>query len=76
MKTGDIVRIIAAPPILPDDLETRDVFARCVGRTFPVIDIRDDGQAELEVGAVMGVPAPMHSIWIEPECVEVIGVAD
>ena len=69
------MRVVSVPPRLPDSAETREVFSRCVGRIFPVIDIRDDGQAELEVGEVMGVPAVMHAIWIEPECLELVEAA-
>jgi hypothetical protein len=70
VKAGDLVRVTAIPTRLPDSPETREVFARCVGHTFSVIDVRDDGQAELEVGEVMGVMACLHSIWIDPECLE------
>ena len=72
MKAGDLVRVTAVPAHLPDSHETREVFTRCLGRTFPVVDVRDDGQAELEVGEVMGVMAVLHSIWIEPEYLEVV----
>lgn len=72
MKAGDSVRIVAAPDILPDSPETREVFSRSVGRVFRVIDIRDDGQVELDVGEVMGQPAYMHTIWIEPELLEIL----
>jgi hypothetical protein len=64
------VRVVAIPPRLPDGAETRLVFERCVGLTFPVIDITPHGHVELEVGEVMGVPAYLHSIWIEPDCLE------
>jgi hypothetical protein len=72
MKTGDLVRVTALPANLPDNAETREVFARCLGKTFPIADVRDDGQAELEVGAVTGVKAVMHSIWVEPDCIELV----
>ena len=72
MKAGDLVRVIGVPPLLPDNPETRDAFARSVGRTFTVIAVRGDGQAELEVGEVMGVLACLHSIWVEPECIEIV----
>jgi hypothetical protein len=72
MKTGDLVRVTAVPTNLPDSPETREVFARCVGKTFPITCVRDDGQAELEVGEVMGAKAVLHSIWIEPDCLELV----
>jgi hypothetical protein len=76
VKAGDLVRVIRVPPLLPDNPETRDVFARSVGRIFPIIDVRDDGQAELEVGEVMGVLACLHSIWVESECLEIVQVTN
>jgi hypothetical protein len=72
MKAGDLVRVIAVPAGIPDNPESKEVFARSVGRTFPVIEVRDDGQAELEVGEVMGVLACLHTIWVEPECLDVV----
>ena len=66
MKVGDLVRVIGVPERLPDSPETLEVFRRCVGRTFPIIDIAAGGLLELEVGEVMGVHPVMHSVWIEP----------
>jgi hypothetical protein len=70
------VLVVAIPPRLPDSAETRVIFERCVGRTFPVIGIATHGHVELEIGEVMGVPAYLHSIWIEPECLERVQSSD
>jgi hypothetical protein len=60
------VRVTAIPPDLPrDDLQTRNLFAFCVGHSFEVQSERD-GLLELHVGAVLGVAPYLHSIWIEP----------
>jgi hypothetical protein len=72
MKPGDLVRVVALSPHIPDDAESKLVFEHSVGRTFPIIDIAADGLVELEVGEVMGVLACLHSIWIEPECLELV----
>ena len=74
MKVGDRVRIIQVPPILPEDarLRTRSLFELCVGRVFPIVEFNDVGWLELEVGEVLGKPACMDSIWIEPEFVEIV----
>jgi len=72
MKPGDLVRVVALSPAIPDIPESKLVFERSIGHTFPIIDIAEDGLVELEVGEVMGVSAYMHSIWIEPECLEVV----
>lgn len=72
MKPGDLVRVVAIPPHLPGSAETGLVFERCVGRTFPIIDMTAHGHIEIEVGEVMGVAASLHSIWIEPEYLELV----
>ncbi len=41
-----------------------------LGRTFAIADITSHGLLELEVGEVVGVASYLHSIWIEPDCVE------
>jgi len=78
VKVGDKVRVIGIPENLPDnDIGTRQVFELCVGRTFPVEDVRrveglDHDVIELLVGEVVGEPDYMHSIYIEPEFLELV----
>jgi len=78
MKTGDKVRVVRIPAELSDnELGTKEVFQRCVGRIFPIVNVKvlEETQQrllELEVGEVVGEPAYMHSIWIEPEFVELV----
>jgi hypothetical protein len=48
---------------------TQALFEACVGRTFPIADIDDNGLLELHVGEVVGEDNFMHSIWIEASCV-------
>jgi hypothetical protein len=75
MKIGDLVRVIGLASGLeddPDGLPTKTVFERSVGRTFPVVGFDECGYVELEVGAVIGVESYLHSIWIEPEHLEVV----
>jgi hypothetical protein len=55
-----------------DRLNTRSLFELCVGRVFPIVGFNDAGWLELEVGEVLGEPACMDSIWIEPEFVEIL----
>jgi hypothetical protein len=60
------VRVTAIPPGLPiDDLDTPNLFAICVGKTFDVIG-RNGDLLELAVGHMVGQAPLMHSIWIEP----------
>lgn len=70
MKIGDKIEIVSIPEVLPDDdLRTRPLLERCVGRVFPIVGFHGE-LLELEVGEVLGEPSYMHSIWIEPEHVE------
>ena len=73
MKVGDRVRMTGLPPGLQDKgMGTKKLFELCRGRVFPIIDFDDYGLLELHVGEVVGEPDYMHSIWIEPEFVEVV----
>jgi hypothetical protein len=79
MKTGDRVRVIGVPAGLGDNaISTKEVLERCVGRIFSIVNVKflEETQQqlfELEVGEVVGEPPYMHSIWIEPEFVELVG---
>ena len=65
MKIGDLVVITGIPSTLPDGMGTRELFEKCLGRTFAIVGF-ENGLVELEVGEVLGEPSYMHSIWIEP----------
>jgi hypothetical protein len=76
MKVGARVRVIDVPEHLPiddpaDEVPLRKLFELCVGRVFPIVAIEGE-LAELEVGEVVGVPAYMHSIWLESAFLEVV----
>jgi hypothetical protein len=77
MKPGDLVRVVAISPHIPENAESKVVFERSVGHTFPIIDITADGLVELEVGDILGESTDpelvaSHTIWIEPECLELV----
>jgi hypothetical protein len=85
MKVGDKVRVTRVPSIKGlrdvEHLPSKTVFERCIGRVFPIIAITptpENGSVllELHVGEVMDEPAYMHSVWIEPECVELVGISN
>ena len=65
MKIGDLGVITGIPSTLPDGMGTRELFQKCLGRTFAIVGF-ENGLVELEVGEVLGEPSYMHSIWIEP----------
>ena len=74
MKAGDKVKLIGIPPNLRDeqDLQTRTLFEKCLGRSFTVIGVESvEGLphpvARLDVGHVLGEEPWMHTIWVEPE---------
>ncbi len=73
MKAGDIVRLVKSPAGLRDDadLRTKKLFELYFGRCFPITEL-DGGFVKLDVGEVVGEPSYMHTIWIEPEFVEMV----
>ncbi|MCA1398397.1 MULTISPECIES: hypothetical protein [Bradyrhizobium] len=68
MKIGDRVEVVAIPDALPEDMGTRTLLTRCLGRHFPIVDLKGD-LVELEVGEVVEESSYMHSIWIERDYV-------
>ena len=73
MMIGDMVRVVKIPEGLKDDseLKTLSIFKLCLGRTFPVAAV-ENNFIELQVGEVVGENYYSHSIWIEPECLELL----
>jgi hypothetical protein len=64
------VRVIAIPPNLSqDDLNTPELFAKCLGHSFEVVGKNGD-LLELAVGEAIGVAPYLHSIWIEEQYTE------
>ena len=76
MKTGDRIRVVNIPSDLPDnELRTAEIFRRCLGRIFPVVEMVEvEGREflKLEVGDACGEAPCMQTIWIEPEFVELV----
>lgn len=74
MKTGDRVVLTSIPPDVGnlDDLRTRELFERCLGKVFVIsaVEHRDGWEyplMQLDVGQVSGKPAYMDTIWVEPQ---------
>ena len=77
MKVGDTVKLIGVPPNPYDDeeLQTRTLFEKCLGKCFVVkgIEFADENTrpvVHLDVREVVGEESYMHSIWVEPEYLE------
>jgi hypothetical protein len=77
MKAGDTVKLIGIPPGLQDDedLQTRTLFEKCLGQTFVVIAVESveglsNPLAKLDVGHVLQEESWKHTIWVEPEYLE------
>ena len=70
LKVGDKVRVTAyrpgkyAPGVV-DDMGTEELFKSLVGRRYTVRGFDDYGNVELK-------PKPFHTIWIEPDLVELV----
>jgi hypothetical protein len=71
MKVGDKVKIVRIPQYLTDDgvMNTKSVFEKCLGHVFRIRGFEKDW-LELNVGKVTG--KRFETIWIEPECVELV----
>lgn len=74
MKAGDRVKLIGIPPGLrdEDDLPTLTLFQKCLGQSFVVAEMETmEGLpyqlARLEVGHMLGQESYHHTIWVEPE---------
>ena len=74
MKAGDTVRLIGIPADVKDDgeLRTRRLFEKCSGKSFSIATVETvDGPPHpvvgLDVGHVVGRPAFLHRIWVEPQ---------
>jgi hypothetical protein len=68
------VRLIGIPPDAHDDeeLRTRTLFEKCLGRTFTVAGLQTvEGLphrlVQLEVGHILGQDPYLQTIWVEPE---------
>lgn len=92
VRIGDHVRLLRVPPdveampdesVEPDEMHTKDVFRRCVGRVFRVRGIgtnspnEDSGHAELWVRDGDDCEDQIaDTIRVEPEHLEVVTDAD
>jgi hypothetical protein len=79
MKTGDRVRVVGIPAELPEnnELKTRALFEKCVGRSFHVTAVEnieglDAPLLRLDVGHILDAEPWEHTIWIEPGYVELL----
>lgn len=72
MKEGDLIRVVRVPQGVEDTehFQTRSMLERCVGLVFPVMGFNNVGMIQIDVGALVGKPSYMQSIWIELDCVE------
>jgi hypothetical protein len=73
VKAGDTVTLIAIPADVNDDgvLQTRTLFEKCLGKTFPIVALETvDGLpyplVRLDVGHILGEPTYNQTIWVEP----------
>ena len=78
MRKGDSVKLVGIPPLLIDteELPTRTLFEKCLGRTFVVVGLEHiEGLpyplARLDVGHVLGEETWKHTICVEPRYLQV-----
>ena len=79
MTVGDRVRLTRVPPAVEDrdGFPTRTILETCIGRVFPVVGFQHvdglpDDLVELEVGEAVGREPWATTIWVEPDCLELI----
>lgn len=72
------MRLIGIPSDVRDDeeLPTRTLFEKCLGKIFTVEDVESveglhQQLAKLEVGHVLGKPSYTHAIWVEEEFLQI-----
>ena len=70
LKVGDEIRVTGYRPAnyapgVEDDLGTEELFKSLVGRRYTIRGFGRYGNIELQ-------PKRLHSVWIEPDLVELI----
>jgi hypothetical protein len=71
LKVGDMIRVTGYRPGkyplgVVDDMGTEDLFQSMVGRRYTIRGFDDYGHIELQ-------PKRLHTVWIEPDLVELVG---
>jgi len=77
VKAGDTAKLVGIPPNLLDngEMQTHTLFEKCLGRTFVIAAMESVRGlpyplAKLDVGHVIGEEPWKHTIWVEPEYLE------
>jgi hypothetical protein len=77
LRIGDIVRVIGIPDLggmRPDSIrESMPVFEYLVGKYKRVVGFNDVGLVELFFRIRKGPQKGLHTVWIEPELLQVKG---
>jgi hypothetical protein len=81
---GDLVRLVAVPAVWRQPWKNEEVnqyfsmIQDCVGGTYRVIYVGEDGRPELDVGTTAIAHDPRltgFSVSVEPECVVLVAEA-
>ena len=78
-RVGDRVRLNTLPPNIETmPHETQQVFKLSIGKVFKVEGFGRYGHVELQVGPEIDamVSGFMNTIWVEPECLELVSLVD
>ena len=77
MKPGDTAKLVGIPPNVRDDKElpTRTLFEKCLVQSFVIAAVESfEGVpfplARIDIGHVVGKEPWEHTIWVEPEYLE------
>ena len=81
MEVGDTVIVTGVPPDVKDDeqLKTRSLLEKCVGRQFVVAGIEQPEGfpyrlIRLDAGHIVGEESFKHSVWLEEDYVHSVVV--
>lgn len=71
LKVGDKIRVTGYrpgkyPPGVVDEMGTEELFQSMVGRRYTIRGFDDYGHIKLQ-------PKRLHTVWIEPDLVELVG---
>ena len=71
LKVGDKIRVTGYrpgkyPPGVVDDMGTEEMFQSMVGRRYTIRGFDAYGHVQLQ-------PKRLHTVWIEPDLVQLVG---
>jgi hypothetical protein len=74
MNIGDKVKVTKIPADLPaGNVQLETLFQGCLGKTFTIAAVDEDGLYELHVGEAFGKAPEHHVIWLDDDHLKRVG---